>query len=189
MEVPKDNRAMLWKELVDYMRRHHEQAACAREMLCFLDSTRACFERSHAAGHFTGSACLLSPDGKKILLTLHRKLGRWLQPGGHADGDPQLLRVALREAQEESGIMGIIPMSSRIFDVDIHTIPSRPESGEGAHLHYDVRYLLRAPHEHFCISPESVELRWMDRNELLNPEFSVDESVRRLARKSAVLCC
>lgn len=181
---PIDKRAALWQELEDYLEMHPEQAVCTRRIMHFVGNTPSCFERSHTAGHITGSAWLISPDGKRALLTLHRKLGKWLQPGGHADGEANLLRVAVREAQEESGIFGIEPVCTEIFDVDIHRIPARPQSQESAHFHYDVRYLLRAPHERFRISEESRALVWVDQAELLSSGIEVDESVRRMARKA-----
>lgn len=178
------HRCDLLSALADYARRHPERQAAAERIAHFVQGTPHCFERSHAAGHITGSAWVLAPAGERALLTLHRKLGLWLQPGGHADGDPDTLRVALREAEEESGIRGIRPVCSAIFDVDIHRIPAHPASGAPAHLHYDIRYLLRAPHTRCSISPESVELRWVSPAELAGLTPAVDESVLRLAMQA-----
>lgn len=172
----------LLTQLESYARRHPEQRAVAERMMRFVADTPDCFERSHAAGHITASAWLLNPARDKALLTLHRKLGLWLQPGGHADGDADTLRVALREAEEESGILGIRPLSTEIYDVDIHLIPPHPASGAPEHLHYDVRYLLQAPHERFCISHESKALAWVSPAELGALTPPPDESVWRLAR-------
>lgn len=148
----------------------------------FVQTTPDCFKRTHKAGHITGSAWLLNPDGTAALLTLHRKLGRWLQPGGHADGDANPLRVALREAEEESGIIGIQPLSTAIFDVDIHRIPARPQAGEPEHLHYDIRFLLRAPHETFTCSAESEALAWWTPHRIDQHAELLDEAVIRLRR-------
>lgn len=123
-----------------------------------------CFERSLVRGHVTGSAWLLSPDEKCVLLTHHKKLGRWLQVGGHADGHSDALEVALREAREESGIDEIVPFSTEILDIDIHEIPERP--GEPAHLHYDVRFVLRALSDACVPSDESHEIRWVPIDDL-----------------------
>lgn len=183
--APTDARAELYTQLLSYMQRHPERRDTAEQILRFVADTPTCFERAHAAGHITGSAWLLNPTGDKALLTLHRKLGLWLQPGGHADGDADILRVALREAEEESGISGIRPISPLILDVDIHTIPAHPASGAPEHLHYDVRYLLRAPHESYCISHESRALAWCSLQELAALRPAVDESVLRLARLCA----
>src|SRR5437773_8684321 len=108
----------------------------------FVEANVDCFERSLQIGHITGSAWIVDRDRTHALLTRHRKLNKWLQLGGHADGDPDILRVALREAREESNLDAIRPVSEAIFDVDIHLIPER--AGEPEHLHYDVRFLLEA---------------------------------------------
>lgn len=183
---PDDHRRALYEQLCRYAQRHPERQAVAEQMLRFVAETPDCFERSHAAGHITGSAWLLNPAGDKALLTLHRKLGLWLQPGGHADGDPDALRVALREAEEESGIPGIRALRAEIYDIDIHVIPAHPASGAPEHLHYDVRFLLQAPHERYRISYESKALAWYSRQELEALTPPADESVLRLARLSAV---
>lgn len=152
-------------------------------MLEFIRNTPDCFSRSNKEGHITGSAWLINPAGDKALLTLHRKLKRWMQTGGHADGDSETLRVALREAEEESGISGILPVSEEIFDIDIHLIPERPATGEPAHYHYDVRYLLRAPHEHFAISDESDALAWWSAEDFATRPGELDEAVQRMAHR------
>ena len=176
-----DFRAPLCKALQKYAERHPEQKITADRMLDFVRSTPLCFERSHAAGHMTGSAWLLNPAGDKALLTLHHNLQRWMQTGGHADGDPDTLRVALKEAEEESGITGIVPISEEIFDIDIHLIPARPAKGEPAHYHYDVRYLLRAPHEQYAISHESDDLAWWSAEDFATRAAELDASVLRMA--------
>ena len=176
-----DFRAPLCKALQKYAESHPEQEITADRMLDFVRSTPHCFERSHEAGHMTGSAWLLNPTGDKALLTLHHNLQRWMQTGGHADGDPDTLRVALKEAEEESGITGIVPISGEIFDIDIHLIPARPAKGEPAHYHYDVRYLLRAPHEQYAISQESDDLAWWSAEDFATRAAELDTSVLRMA--------
>ncbi len=175
-----DSRHALEQALLSYAARQPQCADVAARILSFIRSTPECFCRSHPDGHITGSAWLLSPGGDQVLLTLHRKLGRWLQPGGHADGDPDTLRVAIREAEEESGIAGITAQDSEIFDIDIHEIPARPQAGEPAHLHYDIRYLLHAPHCDFRLSDESVALNWYTPGEL--QAMLSEESILRMCR-------
>lgn len=181
MDIPQDKRKPLCEQLLSYIESHPERRETGEEMLRFVLSTPDCFERSHAAGHITGSAWLLSPDGSRALLTLHRKLKLWVQPGGHADGDPDILRVALREAEEESGIEGILPLSHDIYDVDIHVIPAHEATSTPSHLHYDVRYLLQAPHEHYIVSDESDALAWCSSDELSLLKPPADYAVLRLA--------
>jgi len=139
-----------------------------------------CCERTLELGHFTGSAWLVSQDGQRVLLTHHRKLGRWLQLGGHADGDADLVRVALREAEEESGLGGL-SVEREIFDLDRHRIPARGSDPE--HWHYDVRFVVRAGEsETFVVSDESHALVWREISEVARDE-AADDSVRRMAEK------
>lgn len=172
----------LQKALLQHLTTHPQQSEVVERIIAFMESTTACFERTHHAGHITGSAWLLTPARDKALLTLHRKLKRWMQPGGHADGDTNPLRVAIREAEEESGIYGITPISPQIYDVDVHQIPAQPGSEEPAHWHYDIRYLLQAPHEHFAISDESDDLAWWSAQDFIEKQALVDESIMRMAR-------
>jgi 8-oxo-dGTP pyrophosphatase MutT (NUDIX family) len=137
------------------------------------------FERHCLAGHFTGSAWLVSADGTRVLLTHHRKLDRWLQLGGHADGDSDLAAVALREATEESGLAGLA-LAPGMFDLDRHRIPARGEMPE--HWHYDVRYVVRASDENFVVSEESLALAWHPIAAIAADE-GADASLRRMAGK------
>ncbi|HSX21056.1 MAG TPA: NUDIX hydrolase [Gammaproteobacteria bacterium] len=135
------------------------EVAAKQKMLDFLNAHEDCFERTCVPGHFTGSCWLVSADFDKALLTHHTKLDTWLQLGGHCDGDPDLLQVALKEAKEESGLVNIVPVSTAIFDIDVHGIPAHKNDPE--HLHYDVRFLLRVLDDaDVVISPESKDLRW-----------------------------
>jgi len=148
--------------------------------LAFLDSSPDVFHRDHPPGHFTGSAWLISGDGQRVLLTHHRKLNRWLQLGGHADGERDLAHVALREAEEESGLTDL-RVDPDIFDLDRHWIPER--GIEPGHWHYDVRYVVRAcGSEHFAVSAESLALAWMP-VEALIAEPATDASLRRMAQR------
>jgi len=153
------------------------EAALFRE---FLASSPAVFERRHPPGHFTGSAWLVSADGARVLLTHHRKLGRWLQLGGHADGDGDLARVALREAEEESGL-GALVLEPAPFDLDRHAIPAR--GAEPEHWHYDVRYVVRATaSEAFVVGEESLDLAWVD-IAAIAADPAMDDSLRRMAAR------
>ncbi|MEI7038160.1 NUDIX hydrolase [Fulvimonas yonginensis] len=171
-------------EALDAALRQHAdrslQAEEAASFRAFLASAPEVFERSHAPGHFTGSAWLVSADGERVLLTHHRKLDRWLQLGGHADGDRDLARVALREAEEESGLRGLV-VEPDIFDLDRHLIPAR--ATEPAHWHYDVRYVVRATgSEAFALGEESLALAWRPIREIA-ADAEADLSLRRMAQR------
>lgn len=148
--------------------------------IALLEGGQLRFRRESLDAHFTGSAWLVSADGQRVLLTHHRKLGRWLQLGGHADGDVDLAQVALREAEEESGITGLA-VEATPFDLDRHRIPAR--GSEPEHWHYDVRYVVRAEaSEAFVVSEESNALAWRSVQDIAGDPQS-DESLRRMARK------
>ena len=166
--------------LADYRRRHPGETAVAELFADLLADPGPVYERRRLAGHFTGSAWLVDGAGERVLLTHHRKLGRWLQLGGHADGDPDLARVALREAEEESGLSDLV-VEPAIFDLDRHAIPAR--GGEPEHWHYDVRFVVRANgSEDFAVGEESLDLAWISvRAIAANP--GADEALRRMARK------
>lgn len=135
-----------------------------------------CFLRSLSHGHITGSSFVVSSDLARVLLVHHRKLGIWVQLGGHADGDCDIERVALKEAEEESGIQNLrfypfdekFPFSKTppLLDIDIHQIPQN--KNDNAHDHYDARFLLVADSEKVICSHESIELKWFDLSEVKN---------------------
>ena len=150
------------------------------DFVAFVREHGDCFERSLAIGHVTGSAWLVSGDHQRVLLTHHRKLDRWLQPGGHADGDPDIVAVALREAEEESGLTDL-HITPNIFDLDRHWIP--PRGAEAGHWHYDVRFIVRAlGSEVFAVSAESHALAWREIVEIAG-DAGTDVSLRRMAAR------
>lgn len=163
-----------------YQEKYPEELAVVSRLAAFVAEHEDCFHRSLREGHVTGSAWVVDQTGKKVLLTHHRKLNRWLQLGGHADGDSDVLAVAMREVEEESGLEQVQPCSSEIFDIDIHPIPLR--GSEAAHLHYDIRFaFVNVGSEAYCVSDESHDLRWIDLQEL--SKVTQEESMRRMARK------
>jgi 8-oxo-dGTP pyrophosphatase MutT (NUDIX family) len=157
------------------------EAAMTVETILFVEAHADGLLRTCGPGHFTGSAWIVSPDRGHTLLTHHGKLDKWFQLGGHADGDPDLAAVALREAHEESGLAKLRLVSPDIFDLDRHLIPARKT--EPAHWHYDVRFMIEAdPAEPLVVTHESKDLAWVEIGRVgeLNPE----ESMMRMVRKT-----
>lgn len=175
-----DPLAMLEQDFLVYGRRHPDEAATAAAFSALLRDPTDPFVRARLAGHFTASAWLVDRSGTRLLMTHHRKLGLWLQLGGHADGDRALARVALREAEEESGLTGL-SVEPGVFDLDRHWIPEH--KGVPGHWHHDVRYVVRTgAGEDFVVSDESHALAWRPIADIAADSI-YDASLRRMARK------
>lgn len=164
------------------------EVGTADRVRALVEAHPDCFERSCPPGHVTGSAWIVSEDGGRVLLTHHRKLDRWLQLGGHADGDPDPLSVALREAREESGLvhLRVVPAGALglPLDIDVHPIPAR--GGEPAHEHHDVRFLLVADaRQALVLSEESRDLRWVALDDLRR--LAGEPGILRMDRKARLL--
>lgn len=143
----------------------------------------SCFQRTHLPGHITGSAWIVNPDHSRALLVHHAKLNKWVQPGGHADGEENILSIALREAEEETGLKKLRPVPE-IFDVDIHLIPERKDFP--AHYHYDIRFLMEADEsEQVVVSHESHDVQWITLSEL--EQFTKERSVLRMKEKTLLV--
>lgn len=162
----------------------NDRADARQEVLAFLAEHLDAADRSCPEAHLTGSALVVDDAGERTLLMLHRKLGRWFQPGGHADGNTNLAAVAWREATEETGIAGLRVLVPAI-DVDVHRVAP---PGESEHLHLDLRFLVMAPVGAVeAANHESLALRWMAEADLDDLVPSVDASTRRLVAQGLAL--
>jgi 8-oxo-dGTP pyrophosphatase MutT (NUDIX family) len=176
-------------ELLDDVRAYRpfderERAMQAR-LVAFLQAHgQRAFDRALPPGHITASAWIVDPERLHCVLLHHRKLERWLQLGGHVDGDPDVRRAALREAREESGLRTLRMIADDVYDIDVHRIPAR--GAEPEHDHYDLRFALEAdPREPLVRNEESHDVRWIALSDLAT--YEIDDSVRRLAAKTAAL--
>lgn len=133
-------------ELLELLDRYHttvmSEASYVQRTKEFVRNHEDCFHTDLLPGHVTGSAWVVSPCRDRVLMLHHKKQNQWFQPGGHADRDHDIRRVALRETHEETGIApeDIHLLSEEIFDVDIHTIPASQHGPR--HVHFDIRFLL-----------------------------------------------
>ena len=176
----------LWllSRLRDHTPADEQEADYRRRLVDFVSREARFHDRHLAGGHVTGSAWIVNPAHDCALLVHHRKLNRWLQPGGHIEDDDTVLDTALREAREESGLTQLRPMGDAIFDVDIHLIPAR--GTESAHFHYDVRFLLMAdPGDTLQVSAESHALRWftLEEIEAMDEGPSIDRMVKKTRQR------
>ena len=151
-------------------------------ILAFIAAHPDALHRSCLEGHLTGSAAVIDPDTRRVLLLLHTKVQRWLQPGGHADGDGNLARVALREAAEETGIDGLRVVTPAV-DLDVHVF-HHAAGTEPDHLHLDVRHLVLAPPGAVAVTNhESQGVRWIPVDDL--SEAAVDPGTIRMVAAAA----
>lgn len=173
------NRAILIEVLKSYRSTFEEEINFKTQFLDLLKDND-CFLRSRLNGHMTASCWVTDQTKKNVLLLHHKKLNRWLQPGGHSDGDEDLINVASKELEEETGLMHY-SCSTDIFDIDIHQIPRKKDIP--AHLHYDIRfsYIADKPDE-FKKNHESIDLKWVnleDVHDLCNNEKSIMRMVNK----------
>lgn len=177
-------RTILASQLATYTELHSPEIRMANDFLAFLKSHSDAFQRSCKIGHVTGSAFIVDPTMTRTLLVHHRKLDKWLQPGGHCDSGETALEAALREAAEETGICASALSPDCLFDIDIHQIPARADSP--AHLHYDARYIFVAEPGITATSHESHAVEWVSFEEARcrNPERSI---ARMIAKAKALL--
>lgn len=165
-----------------YVPRDADETSQLAEFKSLLGHGEAAFYRSHFnPGHFTASAFVTSPDRRELLLIHHRKLQRWLQPGGHFEqDDPNPLAAALREVEEEVGIeKHRLEISDALFDIDLHRIPANPK--EPAHHHFDLRFLFVCRSREFAHGDEVTDARWWPVERIREADH--DRSLRRAVGK------
>ena len=179
--IVEDDRSLTLQSLRLYLETYPEEQTVVNRFIAFIEKNPDFLDRTNTSGHLTGSCLLLDKNYERILLTHHAKLNRWLQPGGHSEAENNLAAVALREAEEESGLPDIELLKSSILDLDIHYIPSN--SKESGHFHYDVRFLLVATGSNkYALSEESNALTWVSIDQV--SEYTQEASIMRMICKA-----
>ncbi len=178
------------QQLLDLLKHHRtrfiDESAFVSKAIAFVEAHEDCFYRELWPMHVTGSTWVVSPDRTKVLMLHHRKLDQWFQPGGHADGDADILRVALKETEEETGIAAenIRLVSLDVFDVDVHTIPAT--ASDPRHEHIDIRFLVEIDD---CLpvpgNDESHEILWVELFEASH--YNSNRSTFRMIEKTRYL--
>lgn len=165
----------------------HREIADIKKIKELVEQHENIFVRDCLSSHLTGSALVVNPKTKKILLHNHKKLNKWLQFGGHADGETDLAKVAMKEAEEESGLTDLSFYAQQPLDIEVQVIPKKNDIPE--HLHLDFRYLiftnaeeLPTPEEH-----ESQDLKFLDFQEAYELGDKLDYALVRLIKKAEKL--
>ena len=171
-------------QLLDHHQtRFMDETANLQRTRGFVEAHSNCFDRSLWPGHVTGSAWVVNPARDHVLLLHHGKHSQWFQPGGHADGDADILRVALRETSEETGLdpSHVRLVSGAIFDVDVHTIPASVRGPQ--HQHYDIRFLVEMDDDiPIPGSDESNDIQWVPLHAVTR--FNNNRSTYRMIEKT-----
>jgi 8-oxo-dGTP pyrophosphatase MutT (NUDIX family) len=174
------------KEILNkYIPHTKEEIIFKNKMLELLKNKQnLAFKRENIEAHFTASAWIIKPELNEVILLHHKKLNKWLQPGGHADGETDLEKVARKEAKEETGLVNLQLISNSLFDIDIHLIPEN--KGIPEHYHYDVRFAyFCTENEKTQINSESNDFKWVDINKV--EQHTQEPSIIRMVEKSKTL--
>ena len=136
----------LTEQIRSYQPMNEQEERDKELILHCLETEKNIFTRQNRLAHMTASAWIVNPERTKVLMAYHNIYHSWSWLGGHADGETDLLKVALKEAREESGIHHVKPVSEQIYSLEVLTVDGHVKRGEyvSSHLHLNVTYLLQA---------------------------------------------
>lgn len=176
-----NNYQKILKKIRNYKPKKKSEIKYKKQIINFLINNKDNYLRTNPNGHLTASAWIINFAENKVLLHYHQALNKWIQLGGHLENNELTREAALREAKEESGLNSLSFLDKNIFDIDVHKIPEYKNKCE--HYHYDLRYILKADiNEKLKISKESIKLKWIDLNKVIN--YLHEESILRMVRKT-----
>lgn len=165
-EISMADRAAMRAQIEEFLPLDQQEAVDKAAVLRCMDIFPDVFSRENVVCHFTASAWIVNPERTKALFILHKLAGQWRWPGGHADGETDLLKVALTEAREETGLEKLKILDEGIFSLEVFAIPGHVHKGEtvNAHLHVDAGFIFEASEdEAIKVKPdENTDIRWMD---------------------------
>ena len=180
------NRAELTEAIRAFRPENEQEEADKKGILAFLAANENAFTRNNTIAHLTASAWVVNHDRTKVLMVYHRIYDSWSWTGGHADGEEDLLAVALREVTEETGVSSVTPVSKDIFSLEILTVDGHEKHGSyvPSHLHMNVTYLLEADEEEplTVCEDENKGVAWFGLDEALSAS-SEPWFVQRIYRK------
>ena len=181
----------LKQQLLQYKPFNEQEESDRKIMLSLLDQSETVFTRENEVAHFTASSWIVNKEHTKVLLIYHNIYDSWAWTGGHADGDHDLLSVALKEAKEETGIKTIVPVTEDILSIETLTVDGHEKRGKyvSSHLHLNVTYLLEADDtEALTIKEdENSGVKWFAIEEALevcNEPWMVERVYRKLNQKA-----
>lgn len=174
------------KEEIEKYQPYNEQENADKElMLEYINTFDDVLTRENKMCHFTASNWIVNKDRTKVLMIYHNIYKSWAWTGGHADGDGNLLHVALKEAEEETGIKNLKVLSDGIFGIQILTVDSHIKRGKfvSSHVHLDCCFLIEADEEEILRikEDENSGVEWVDINKA--PQITNEEKMRPIYKK------
>lgn len=167
----KMSRQELMEQIANYIPYNEQEERDQNLILNWIEEQENAFSRENKMAHMTASAWVVNPERSKVLMVYHNIYDSWSWLGGHADGETDLLSVALREVKEEAGISKVRPVSEDIFSLESLTVDGHVKKGTyvSSHLHLNVTYLLEAdPEETLSVkADENSGVAWFSPEEAL----------------------